>query len=119
MQRRETGRCAEGIALRFLKKEGFKVIEKNFLCRLGEIDIIAKDGDETVFVEVRSAFAKNYFMEPLESIGPIKIEKVRRSALFWLNRHNIDSCNMRFDVVAVLFRQDFKKYEVTYIKDAF
>lgn len=101
--KKRLGRYAEDIAARFLKRKGFKIVERNFFCRLGEIDIVAKDGDELVFVEVRSG--SNYrFADPIESIHSMKMKKMKNSALAWLNQRRIQEYNIRLDAVVIVFK---------------
>jgi len=118
MFRRILGRQAEDIALVFLKKRGFKIIDRNFRCRLGEIDIVAVDGREFVFVEVRSS-NNSMFNDPSESITGFKINRLRNLALFWFNVHNAQDYRMRFDVIAIVFNREAKGVEINHIKAAF
>ena len=115
LRRKELGKYAEDIAAGFLKKHGIKIIKRNFSCRLGEIDIIAKDNDIFVFVEVRSGKSP-LFHHPLESITASKIKRLRVLALNWLNYHRLEEENLRFDIITVVFN---KTAEIEHIRDAF
>ncbi|MFH1868025.1 MAG: YraN family protein [Candidatus Omnitrophota bacterium] len=117
MFRKARGRYAENIAVRFLKRKGFKVVDRNFLCRFGEIDLIAKDRGEIAFVEVRSTNGL-FFHDPLESITYRKMEKLKKTALFWLMGYKGKECGVRFDVVAIVFLEN-DGFQIRYIKDAF
>lgn len=117
MHRKLLGRRAEDIAASFLKKNGISVIDRNFACRLGEIDIVGREGEEIVFVEVRSACGTS-FCDPLESITAKKIDKLRRLACVWLANKSLEPEIMRFDVIAVVFLQE-NKHEIRHIRDAF
>ncbi|MDD6428497.1 YraN family protein [Candidatus Weimeria sp. HCP3S3_B5] len=100
MNRRKVGEDTEAQARSFLEKEGYRVMESNFRCRQGEIDIIAEESDTICFIEVkyRSSLRCGY---PEESVTADKQRKIIRSALFYLGLHQI-SANVRFDVVSIL-----------------
>ena len=98
---RARGDAAEAHALRFLVEHGLVPITANFSCRLGEIDLIMRDGDTLVFVEVRQR-TKTRFGSPLDSISMAKCQKLRRTAQVYLQKscpHGEPPC--RFDVVAI------------------
>ena len=99
MTRIETGRKAEDLAAAFLQAKGLTIIEKNFMAKVGEIDIVAKDGDEIVFVEVR-ARASREFGGAAASVDGSKRRKLIRAASLWLQARGWDGA-CRFDVVAV------------------
>jgi putative endonuclease len=96
----ETGKKGEDIAAEYLKKAGYRIIERNYRCIFGEIDIVAKDGDTTVFVEVKSRRSSS-FGEPQASVGPVKQKKLSMISLAYLKDRCMQNCNARFDVVAV------------------
>jgi putative endonuclease len=98
----ETGKRGEEIAVSYLKKEGYRIRERNYRCPLGEIDIIALDGDEVVFVEVKSRKSGD-FGEPEAAVDARKQAKLSRIALNYINEHNLNDRSARFDVVAVRF----------------
>ena len=76
MDRKKIGNKAESLACRLLTNKGLKVIERNFRCKTGEIDIVAKDDKYIAIVEVRST--TNYsFHDPLDSFTPLKIRRLR------------------------------------------
>lgn len=111
------GRLAETLARKHLKKQGLKITETNFRWRGGEIDIIAKDKDIIVFIEVRS-LAQDVGINPILTIDPVKREKIRRTALYYLSKEGlIDKRDCRFDVVGVLFKEGGP--EIIHLKNAF
>jgi len=114
-EKRSLGIKGEDLAVRFLINKGFRIIERNFRCRMGEIDIVARDGNYLVFVEVRTRSRSKYGLA-LESITRAKIKKLRQLASFYLVRHPQDRLFIRFDVVAVNWAQDT---EITHIENAF
>ncbi|HXT02141.1 MAG TPA: YraN family protein [Elusimicrobiota bacterium] len=99
MTRLETGQNAEALAAAFLQAKGMTIIEKNFRAKVGEIDIIAKDQDEVIFVEVRARASRD-FGGAAASVGGAKRRKLIRAARLWLQARNWDGA-CRFDVVAV------------------
>lgn len=113
--KRDLGIKSEELAAKFLMKKGFQILERNFRCRLGEIDIVARQGSYLVFVEVRSRSSTRYGL-PQESINRNKINKLRQLARFYLLGRSADGLNVRFDVVAVNWAGE---PQVTHIEDAF
>lgn len=95
---RETGRLAENLAVEALKNKGYRILESNFSNRFGEIDIIAKDKDILVFVEVKAKKGMDFGM-PEEMINPQKLKRVQNMAAVYM-KGKILPC--RIDVVAVV-----------------
>jgi len=119
------GNKAEDKAVKYLKRRSFRIIERNFRHRLGEIDIIAEDGNELVIIEVRSGH-KGLFHDPVESITAAKIGRLRRLAMLWLYNHGLSERNVRFDVIIVEFSETigifgFKRIinEIRHFENAF
>ena len=99
MTRIETGKKAEELAAAFLQAKGLTIIEKNFRAKVGEIDIVAKDQDEIIFVEVRARASRD-FGGAAASVGGAKRRKLIRAAHLWLQARGWDGA-CRFDVVAI------------------
>lgn len=115
------GEDAEMACCSYLKSHGLKLIDRNFSCRLGEIDIIMHDNNMLVFVEVR--FRKsNVFGGGLESITLSKQNKLRKAAEFYMQQNN-QYKNARFDVVSMSThtqaRPSSRHYNFDWIKNAF
>ncbi len=109
------GEKGEELAVRFLKKKGYKIIKQNYKTRIGEIDIIARDGNALVFIEVKTRESIEYGL-PFEAINSAKKRKIANVALLYLKRlKEIPPC--RFDVVSIYYKQDNPEFEL--IKDAF
>lgn len=107
------GAAAEALAAAFLERRGLAVLERNYRCRLGEIDLIVRDGDTTVFVEVRQR-ASNAFGGAAASITSKKRMRLLRAARSYLSRlKSMPAC--RFD--ALLIEGDPPRIE--WIRDAF
>lgn len=111
-----TGELGEDIAVNYLKSAGYGIIERNYRCVFGEIDIVARDGGILVFVEVRSRKTDRYG-EPGESIGLNKKMKISKVALNYLKGNSLQGCKARFDVVTVKMSSCGNKVEL--IKNAF
>lgn len=100
MKRRETGILGEKLACEFLGNNGYKIIERNFRCPGGEVDIIAQRQDTLVFIEVRTKSSRQ-FGSPEESITPTKMEHMRNvAAYYWQSRSNLPE-SWRIDVIAI------------------
>ena len=93
------GRDAEARALTFLEQQGLTLIEKNFRCRVGEIDLIMRDAQTLVFIEVRSRKDRR-FGGAAASVGLVKQQRIWRSAAFYLLRYRKPPA-CRFDLVAI------------------
>ena len=116
MEKKVLGRKGEELALRFLKKRGYRIIEKNYVCKMGEMDIIAKEKDTLVFVEVKTRTSTT-FGPPQLAVNPTKQMQLSKVALNFLKQKNLEDVKARFDVVAILLGQ--KGEEIELIKDAF
>ncbi len=118
MSTTEQGSQAEDLAVTYLVGLGYRLIERNFRCHGGEIDIIAQCDDMLCFVEVRS-FSDPEHGDPLETIGAGKIRRILQSAKTYLNLNYGDDSQwpaMRFDAVGVVTT---KPPKITLIQQAF
>jgi putative endonuclease len=115
-ERRSAGLQAETVAAEFLEGEGYRVLERNFTVRRGEVDLIVTDGEVLAFVEVRSR-ADTRFGTPEDTIGHEKIRRVVTAARHWLARHGDGDLDVRFDVVAVVGEGEGRR--VRHLPDAF
>jgi putative endonuclease len=98
--RMRTGKKGEDIAVAYLKREGYEILERNYRCFFGEVDIVAKDENTIVFVEVKSRRSER-FGDPQLAVGMEKQRKLSRISLKYLEERHLYPCNARFDVVAV------------------
>lgn len=112
----QVGHQGEAIALKYLKKKGYKILEQNYRSKLGEIDIIAKDRDTLVFIEVKTRQTLRYG-HPKGAITPNKQKKISIVALGYLKETRQSFRRARFDVVSVIIRE--KAPEVEIVKNAF
>ncbi|MGW8956194.1 YraN family protein [Paenibacillus sp. NPDC055715] len=99
-QRKAKGALGEQAAASFLENLGYRIIERNWRCRSGEMDLIAAQEDILVFIEVRSRSSFNYGT-PAESITARKITQVRQTAAVYLHMNGIGDIPIRFDMISV------------------
>jgi putative endonuclease len=115
-QRQQIGKAGEKAVVRYLKKKGFKILEKNFACPLGEIDIIVKDKKTIVFVEVKTRRSLSYGSARL-AITAHKQRKISMAALYYLKTNRQMDQRARFDVVTVLSTGE--DHAIDHIQNAF
>ena len=101
----DLGRRGERLAERHLVARGYRLIERNWRCRHGEIDLVVRDGDAVVFVEVKTR-TSTAFGHPFEAITPVKLARLRRLAGVWCEAHPRERGRIRIDAVAVLAPRD-------------
>ena len=111
-----TGSEGEAIAADFLTKRGYKIVEKNFKCDLGEIDLIAWEGKTLVFVEVK-ARSSSRFGGPEGAVTPRKQEKINRVAAAYLQQKRQLTALCRFDVVGIV--KEGSDVSITLFQNAF
>lgn len=109
------GEKGERLALQFLQRNGYKIITRNFSCRLGEIDIIARQGKVTVFIEVKTRSSSNFGL-PQDSIKARKIKHMFRCAQFYIRNYANPEGDFRFDVVSIVLGETV---QIHLIKNAF
>lgn len=114
---RALGRAGEDIACAHLEREGYEILARRFTLFRGEIDIVAKDGETLVFVEVKARADESYG-RPEESVTPGKQRQIRRIAQGYLVTHPAPGVACRFDVIAILFRGP-GDYSLRHFVDAF
>ena len=117
MHRKNTGNLGEKYARDFLKKRGYRIMETNYRCSEGEIDIIAKHKDFLVFTEVRTKTSLE-FGSPEESITPAKKERMRAAAFHYRQTHNNLPLLWRIDVVAVELSRKGGLWRIELIENA-
>ncbi len=116
MQKKELGQKGEEFALRFLKKRGYQIIQKNYVCKMGEMDIIAKEKDTLVFIEVKTRTSTT-FGPPQLAVNHKKQSQMSKVALYFLKEKKLEDIKARFDVVAILLGP--RGEEIELIRDAF
>ncbi len=101
-KRQSLGREGERLARRFLEQRDYVIIEENYRTRLGEVDLIARQGKTLVFIEVKTRRSISHG-HPFEAVTPKKQQQLSLVALEYLNRHGRENALARFDVVGVLY----------------
>ena len=118
-QIKSTGRWGEDQAERYLKKKGYRVIERNYSCRFGEIDLIVADREFLVFVEVKTR-RSDAFAEAKEFVGAAKQRRIRLAASMWL-ASNETQLQPRFDVIEIYGTEHmrYRDLQIRQIENAF
>jgi putative endonuclease len=111
------GERGEAIAVAYLKGQKFTIVERNFRCKCGEVDIIARDGNAFVFIEVK-ARRTLAFGPPQLAVTPFKQRQISKAALTWLAKKRLHEASARFDVVAILLREH-QVPAIEHIRNAF
>jgi len=115
-RRQKIGKSGEAAAVRFLKKSGYKILEQNYRTQLGEIDIIAKDRQTIVFIEVKTRRSLEYG-SPKLAVTPKKQRNISMTALYYLKVNDQSNADARFDVVTVFTGGG--QIDIDIIKNAF
>jgi putative endonuclease len=101
---RELGHYGEALAARHLTDLGMVVLERNWRCPAGEIDLVLRDGDVLVVCEVKTRSSTAYG-NPLETVTPAKAERLKLLAAMWLEERGIRPAGVRIDLVGVLLQR--------------
>lgn len=111
--KQETGKIGEDLACRYLENLGYTINERNFMCRQGEIDIIAKYKDEKVFIEVKTRKNRKYG-DPIEAVTQTKQKHMKRAVEYYLYKNGIKNEYIRFDVIEVYLSKN--SYKINHVK---
>jgi len=121
----QIGKWAECIAAHFLKTKGFEILARNFNTRFGEIDIVCQDcrgerpfAPTIIFVEVRYRGEGSYLL-PEETITYKKQQRIKTTALIYMNKYGLADSNVRFDVICISRDKWFEFPKIQHIVDAF
>ena len=114
LNNKKFGNIGEEISSKYLEQIGYIIIHRNFSCRQGEIDIIAKDKDEYVFIEVKTR-SSLIFGKPKESVNYYKKKHILKCTKYYLFIHKLNNCFVRFDVIEIYFTHN--KYKLHHIKN--
>jgi len=120
MQRskKQIGDKGEDIAFDFLINKGYEVIQRNYRCRFGEIDIIAEHNGIIIFIEVKTRHTASFGM-PQEAITHSKIQKISKTAVLYVQEKNLIDQACRFDVIAITYPKYSLEPDILHIENAF
>lgn len=114
----DTGRLGERIAAEYLAGQKYEILVKNYRKSFGEVDIIAREREVLVFVEVKTRKASAY-CPPLEAVDARKQRRLSRIAQEYLLSRRMDDIPARFDVIAIVLNQNNQPVTIEHIRDAF
>lgn len=115
---KDIGALGEELSENYLKNLGYKILQKNFRCKCGEIDLIAVNKGYICFIEVKTRYGTTYGI-PAESVSSSKQHKIYRTAELYIIKKNIINKNFRFDVIEVLLNTSNNDFLINHIEDAF
>ena len=105
MYTQKIGRFGEDEAVKYLTQKGYKILDRNFSCKRGEIDIIALDKNEIVFIEIKARVSLKYGM-PSEAVTKYKLKHIYKTAEYYLYIRNLQNQNARIDVIEVYIKNN-------------
>ncbi len=114
--RRKKGNDGEDLAAEYLVKKGFEILDRQYLTRLGEIDLVTREGSEIVFVEVKARFGLE-FGHPEESVTPSKLRKIANTAELYIRQKGMIDAPFRIDVIAI--RLDLIPPEIVHLENVY
>jgi putative endonuclease len=95
------GRYGEDLAVDHLRRQGLTILDRNWRCAAGELDVVARDGSALVICEVKTR-RSTAFGSPAEAVGPRKLRRLRELALHWLDEQQLHVPEIRFDVIGIV-----------------
>lgn len=110
------GQRGENVAARYLRDQGYKILERNFRCEVGEVDIIARDGRILVFAEVKTRAYDD--PTPEDQVNQVKRHQLTKAAKYYLARYGVPQPPARFDVVAIVWPSG-RDPQIRHTTDAF
>lgn len=113
---KDIGKLGEEEACKYLIKNNYKILQRNFLCQSGEIDIIAKNSNEYIFIEVKTRVSKRYGA-PAEAVDINKQKHIINATRYFVYKNSLENKNIRFDVIEVYLNKNSKF--INHIKSAF
>jgi putative endonuclease len=116
--RRWLGNRGEKAAAKFLRRKGLRILARQFETRWGELDLIARDGDTLVFVEVKTRRSGGT-THPTEAVDRRKQTHLTKAALVWLKKNGLLGHRTRFDVVALIWSDDSRQPDIEHFVSAF
>ncbi|MHA6529277.1 YraN family protein [Paenibacillus sp. BAC0078] len=117
--RKQKGAAGETAAVQYLSAQGYRIVDRNWRCRSGELDIVAEYGEALIFVEVRSRGGSSLQGTPEESVDERKIRQVRSTAQVYLHMKGQYERRISFDVISVMLNDDMSVASLSHIREAF
>lgn len=117
--RRQTGQLGEQLACRLLEESGYAILERNWRCRTGELDIVAEQEGVLIFIEVRTRKSVNRFGTPAESVERRKQSRIRQIARVYMTMNSFHEKPVRFDVITVMLERDNSLQRIEHYENAF
>ena len=117
-QSKEVARIGEGLAAEHLQRRGYQILEHNYRSRFGEIDLIAKHGNQIVFVEVKTRRTLKFGV-PQAAVTPAKQKQISKLALSYLQTNDLMDVPCRFDVIAIFLSSKTAPAKLKHIQNAF
>ena len=114
MEKKIIGYIGEQLVKRYLLKINYKIITTNFICRQGEIDIIAIDKEEFVFIEVKTRGSRR-FGYAIDAVDKYKKEHIKKATKYFIYKNHLENASIRFDIIEVYFKK--RKYFLNHIKN--
>ena len=105
------GNFGEDEVEKYLKRHGYKILERNYRCRFGEVDIIALEDKCLVFVEVKTRISGKYG-NPVNAVNAIKLQHLKKTALCYINYKRMADYPARFDIAEVFAENDGERFKV-------
>jgi putative endonuclease len=118
-QRQLTGKQGEGLAEQYLIQQGYVIVERNWRCRSGELDIIVRKDQLLIIVEVRTRKSLLHYGHPIESVERRKQQQVRKTSEVYVTMTNQTKCQIRFDVITVILTREGALLDINHITNAF
>lgn len=113
-KRQQLGKLGEDLAVTYLQKQGFKIIDRNFKKRYGELDIVALDGLTLVYIEVKTRIGHAFGL-PEEAVTPRKLREVKHTTLYYKMLHPELPDSLRIDVIGIELDQDYNLVRFNHI----
>lgn len=102
MYKKNLGNYGEDIAIKYLEESGYKILDRNFITKKGEIDIIAYYRNEYIFIEVKTR-SSNKYGRPIEAVNKIKEHNIIESSKYYIYKNKLENKYIRYDIIEVYF----------------
>jgi putative endonuclease len=116
ISRKKLGVFAEDTAVNFLSNKGYKILERNFKRKLGELDIVATKNGDIIFVEVKSVKSSKFFLMPEDHLTPKKIYKLKKMCELYLTEKDMQNKKCRLDAILITISEDGEIKEIKHIE---